>query len=849
MKFGDLNSNKRNLEILNQYLKENFGITVSTNATVEQVNTWMNSVNREPDMRKRIYLKEALKIVLKEIAPKRKKKYKKKYKKTNESTLMEQAMPALIDPSTGAITTQSGSSGKIKFTTRSGNVIDITDALKKNPRIATQYANQINTRTIGLMKPEDLKKLRDLKPANDNNYRKIVGNQADEALKRTSWIAKNAGKLKWLGRASGVLAVIDGIFSPTELADGTLPLEYQLAQDLALNGDWKKANELYPLEGEGQQTWEQFSNSASAKSYRASQTTGDGPEEIDPNDEAEDIANVKRIQALQAFKDIEQAAAAEYRDQQAELKKDAEKVNTAGLPQPKVEPAPEQPAEPETEPAPEPPANDPGPDPRGPNVVPMPTPRPNVEPFKPDTTPPAEPGPEPANDPEPPKEPAKPQPEPKKPAPITKPDIAPPPPRPTIPEPETAPDIKPEAPPETTPEPTQPEPIKKPEDQPDVEPAPSTKPAPIEVPTPRPEIQPQPGTAPEIAPEPTQPEPAPEPQPAPQPEPAPQPAPEPAPEPQTEPAPQPGPITQPAPIQQPAPGTVTQPQPNIQTQPQTITQPAPQAAPKLNTAPRIDPVPRVNPQGKGGRSTTGVRPRIGIPGMGGRSGNQKADTYQNWQWSRVPDEYEYNVGGLGPMGLDKPKKPGAQLETKETTTMKKQYMEGFSKLMEQDLDSAELLLAAKDMVDRLQKMAEDVASMQVEDLMSLVDAMRDQFGVDKAEAFNASVESALQSALDNIKSTHSSVDNAIAVLSGEAPEGANDMGAIPGGDMETPAEPAPDMDMDMDGAEPAAGPDDAPEGREKKDESFESVQTSIFDALSEGQLGKGLLRKVAKKIK
>ena len=841
MEFGELNSNKRNLKILNQYLKENFGITVSTNTTVAQVNTWMNSVNREPDMRKRIYLKEALKIVLKEIAPKRKRK------KTNESTLMEQALPALIDPSTGAITTQSGSGGKIKFTTRSGNVIDITDALKKNPRVATQYANQINTRTIGLMSPEDLERLKKLKPANNNNYRTIVGNQADEALKRTSWIAKNAGKLKWLGRASGVLAVIDGIFSPSELADGTLPLEYQLAQDLALNGDWKKANELYPLEGEGQQTWEQFSNSASAKAFRSSQTTGDGPEEIDPSDEAEDIANVKRIQALQNFKDIEQAAAAEYRDQQAELKKDADKVDTAGLPQPKVEPAPEQPVEPETEPAPEPPANDPGPDPRGPNVVPLPTPRPNVEPFKPDTTPPAEPGPEPANDPEPPKKPetpAEPEKEPKKPEPEKKPDIAPPPPRPTIPEPEIAPDITPapEQPPVEVPEPTQPEPIKKPEDQPDVEPAPSTEPAPIEVPTPRPDIQPQPG--PEIAPD-IAPEPAPEPQPQTEPQPQPEPQPQTEPAPAPEPAPQPGPITKPAPITQPAPAPVTKPQPNIQTQPQTITQPAPQAAPKLNTQPRINPVPRT----QGGKPGAAVRPRVGIPGMGGRSGNQKADTYQNWQWSRVPDEYEYNVGGLGPMGLDKPKKPGAQLETKETTTMKKQYMEGFSKLMEQDLDSAELLLAAKDMVDRLQKMAEDVASMQVEDLMSLVDAMRDQFGVDKAEAFNASVESALQSSLDNIKATHSSVDNAIAVLSGEAPEGANDMGAIPGGDMETPADPAPDMDIDMDGSEPAAGPDDAPEGREKKDESFESVQTSLFDALSEGQLGKGLLRTVAKKLK
>ena len=45
--------------------------------------------------------------------------------------------------------------------------------------------------------------------------------------------------------------------------------------------------------------------------------------------------------------------------------------------------------------------------------------------------------------------------------------------------------------------------------------------------------------------------------------------------------------------------------------------------------------------------------------------------------------------------------------------------------VEQDLDQAELVLAAKDMVDRLQKMAEDLAGMQVEDLMPLVDAMRE----------------------------------------------------------------------------------------------------------------------------
>ena len=65
-------------------------------------------------------------------------------------------------------------------------------------------------------------------------------------------------------------------------------------------------------------------------------------------------------------------------------------------------------------------------------------------------------------------------------------------------------------------------------------------------------------------------------------------------------------------------------------------------------------------------------------------------------------------------------------------------------LMEQDLDQAELVLAAKDMVDRLQKMAEDLASMQVEDLMPLVDAMRESFGTEQANAFSASVDATFE---------------------------------------------------------------------------------------------------------
>ena len=49
-----------------------------------------------------------------------------------------------------------------------------------------------------------------------------------------------------------------------------------------------------------------------------------------------------------------------------------------------------------------------------------------------------------------------------------------------------------------------------------------------------------------------------------------------------------------------------------------------------------------------------------------------------------------------------------------------------------DLDQAEVLLAAKQMADDLQKMAENLASMQVEELMSIVNAMKEEVGTAEA---------------------------------------------------------------------------------------------------------------------
>ena len=137
-------------------------------------------------------------------------------------------------------------------------------------------------------------------------------------------------------------------------------------------------------------------------------------------------------------------------------------------------------------------------------------------------------------------------------------------------------------------------------------------------------------------------------------------------------------------------------------------------------------------------------------------------------------------------------------------------------LLEQDLDQAEAVLAAKSMVSDLQDMTEEIAKMQVETLMSLVDRMKEVFGVEQADQFNQTVEGVLQGTLDNLKDAHSQVSNAILTLTGEAP--APEAGPM-GGEAGAPA-PMGGEEIGgaegLGGAEAASGPAEEPTGREIK---------------------------------
>lgn len=129
--------------------------------------------------------------------------------------------------------------------------------------------------------------------------------------------------------------------------------------------------------------------------------------------------------------------------------------------------------------------------------------------------------------------------------------------------------------------------------------------------------------------------------------------------------------------------------------------------------------------------------------------------------------------------------------------------EAIESLNEGEEDKAELVMAAKDMVDRVTGWMEDTAEMQTESMLELADAIRDEMGSEQAEAFTSSVKPALEAMYGVMETTRQTLTQGVGMLTGEA-EPMDTMGAEePDMDME----PTVDGDMDMDMEEPEADDD------------------------------------------
>ena len=151
----------------------------------------------------------------------------------------------------------------------------------------------------------------------------------------------------------------------------------------------------------------------------------------------------------------------------------------------------------------------------------------------------------------------------------------------------------------------------------------------------------------------------------------------------------------------------------------------------------------------------------------------------------------------------------------------------FQTLVEGEEDKAEIVMAAKDMVDRITGWMEDTAEMQSESMLNLGDAIRDEMGEAKSQSFIQTVKPALESLYTALESTRGSLTGGVGQLTGEA-EPAVDMGSEETAPAEEPAE-EPDMEPTVDAeaedefaaSEPAAGGEEEA-GRAKR----ESVELS-----------------------
>ena len=175
-----------------------------------------------------------------------------------------------------------------------------------------------------------------------------------------------------------------------------------------------------------------------------------------------------------------------------------------------------------------------------------------------------------------------------------------------------------------------------------------------------------------------------------------------------------------------------------------------------------------------------------------------------------------------------------------------------------DLDQAEVLLAAKQLADDLQKMAEDLASMQVEDLMSITNAMKEEVGPAEAEAFNAAAEAAIASALEAVKAANEGVSNAVLAAQGQPV--ATDMGMDAGADMGPEMPAGDDMggdDLDIEAGvadDEFAGADGADAsfddtGREMKEDAYLAAMRMVKEAQANGTVNKSVLKAAFAKLR
>ena len=215
----------------------------------------------------------------------------------------------------------------------------------------------------------------------------------------------------------------------------------------------------------------------------------------------------------------------------------------------------------------------------------------------------------------------------------------------------------------------------------------------------------------------------------------------------------------------------------------------------------------------------------------------KNDSYQKNQMMLDIINQEINQRKLGEYGGSMASDPqvkagataiSAKAKLDKGQTLSPDEKKQVSKMLQTEgvEEQSELILAAKDMMDKVTGYLEDLASMKTEGMLELADRIRDEMGADKADAFMQKIQPAIEQAEATLTTTRQELDNGVRILTGE------EVASEPMG-----ADDTMDMDTDLDSLDSEAGEEDdefgasdaeaggtEPEGREQREskEVFEA---------------------------
>ena len=131
------------------------------------------------------------------------------------------------------------------------------------------------------------------------------------------------------------------------------------------------------------------------------------------------------------------------------------------------------------------------------------------------------------------------------------------------------------------------------------------------------------------------------------------------------------------------------------------------------------------------------------------------------------------------------------------------------RISESEVQQAQVVLAAQDMVDSMQGMLEDTTEMQFKELPALVDSIRNQIGMDQANQFNTDATAALSGLVQNLQGAKQQLEQALAVVTGQAQATPALDAAMSGGTATEPAVPGEEtgeLDLSLDANLPAEEP-------------------------------------------